>query len=141
MAEQDERPLKVVRKNPCPSCPYRKDCPSGLWAAEEYQKLREYDGDMGEQALAGAHAAFHCHNTPEQLCAGWVATHGPDNLLSLRLYAHRVDPSVWTYTTTVELHNSGRAAYEHGMRDYETPGPEVREAIVKIKRIRPEVGW
>ena len=32
-----------VRKNPCPSCPFRVGVESGIWAAEEYQKLPAYD--------------------------------------------------------------------------------------------------
>jgi hypothetical protein len=34
---------------PCASCPYRKDVPSGIWAAHEYTKLLAYDGDILDQ--------------------------------------------------------------------------------------------
>ena len=30
-----------VRSQPCSSCPYRKDVPSGVWAHHEYEKLRD----------------------------------------------------------------------------------------------------
>lgn len=26
------------RPRPCRSCPYRRDCPSGVWAAETYDR-------------------------------------------------------------------------------------------------------
>jgi hypothetical protein len=32
------------RKTPCSTCPYRRDAPSGLWAASEYDLLPGLDG-------------------------------------------------------------------------------------------------
>lgn len=138
---ESERPLIRVRKNPCPSCPFRKDCPSGIWDESEYEHLRIYDGDIGQQIVRGATSTFHCHSTPEDLCAGWVGTFGPWELAVLRLHSDKLDPSVWDYETSVALHESGQAAYEHGMARYKAPGDDARQAILKIKRLRPEVGF
>ena len=65
----------AVRKTPCPSCPYRRDVPSGIWDASEYDKLPGYDGDVPDQLTAGAFGLFHCHSQQENLCAGWVGCH------------------------------------------------------------------
>lgn len=29
------------RTEPCETCPYRRDVPSGVWSADEYRKLIE----------------------------------------------------------------------------------------------------
>jgi hypothetical protein len=43
--------------NPCGSCPYRRDVPSGVWDAAEYEKLPRYDGPMADQPAR----LFLCH--------------------------------------------------------------------------------
>lgn len=123
---------------PCASCPYRRDAPSGLWAAEEYAKLVRYDADTAGQPPN----LFLCHQTSAgdpraRLCAGWVGCHG-DGLLALRLAAARggIDPDTATeafrYSTTVALFDSGAAAAAHGIRDIAVPGPAAQAAITKI---------
>lgn len=118
-------------KAPCISCPYRRDVPSGLWSEDEYVKLFAFDGSMTDQALTpAAHSVFMCHQNDGKLCAGWVGTHGADNLLALRL--RPVDPSVWTYESPVKLWRSGAQAARHGMRDIDKPGKEARVLIDKL---------
>ena len=56
--------LLTVRKRPCPSCPYRRDVPSGIWHESEYAKLPQFDGPTQDQLAAGAFALFHCHSQP-----------------------------------------------------------------------------
>lgn len=116
----------TVRKRPCPSCPYRRDVPSGIWAAEEYAKLPGYDGDVPDQLIAGATGLFHCHSQQEHLCAGWVGCHDMANSLAMRLQWRDVDPAVFEYSSPVPLFASGAEAAEHGMRDLPRPGPEAR---------------
>lgn len=53
------------------ACPYRKDVPSGVWDASEYDKLPAYDAPTAEQPFA----PFACHATPEKLCHGWAVCH------------------------------------------------------------------
>jgi len=129
------------RRNPCPSCPYRRDAPSGIWAAEEYALLPRYDGDMVAQLTAGAGAAFHCHSTPALLCAGWLGHRDPLDLAAVRvgIAAGLLDPEAATYATDVALFGSGAAAAAHGVRDIEAPGPSAVEAVRKIMRARPGV--
>lgn len=45
----------TVRTEPCSSCPYRRDVPSGVWHREEYEKLLQYDDST--EILP----AFMCH--------------------------------------------------------------------------------
>jgi len=130
-----------ARVRPCPSCPYRRACPSGIWDAEEYTRLINYDGEIGDQAMAGAFGLFACHSTPEQLCAGWLGHRDPSELLAVRLglVSHRLDPEIVDYRTDVELWRSGAEAAAHGLRDLAEPGAAAREAVRKIMRIRPDV--
>jgi hypothetical protein len=99
------------RPNPCPSCPYREDCPSGVWSAEEYDKLTAYDGEIHEQAMAGGVKRFGCHQADGHLCSGWVGhREHPSDLLAIRmgLLNGGVDPATLDYTTDVPLFPSGR---------------------------------
>jgi len=122
--------LPSCAPRPCASCPYRQDAPSGLWEQHEYDKLPDYDGEIWEQALAKAVGLFMCHQKDGHLCAGWVAAHGQDNLLALRM--HPVDLSVWTYETDVAVFTSGKQARDHGMRDIAKPGPKARRLMAKL---------
>ena len=65
-----------LNPNPCDTCPYRKDTPSGIWHESEYKKLPAWDNPM---AFAGV---FHCHSQTEErqtVCRGWLEVHH-DNL-------------------------------------------------------------
>ena len=119
-------------KAPCKSCPYRQDVPSGVWAPEEYDKLPTYDGEIIHQLIGGAGGLFMCHQQDGCLCAGWLATHGSDNLLALRMSA--VDASAWGYVSPVPVFASGREACEHGKRDIAAPAAMARRAIDRLVR-------
>lgn len=121
--------LTTVRPRPCPSCPYRRDVPSGIWDASEYDRLPVYDLGTGEQALAGAFYLFHCHSAPGRICAGWAGCHDMEENLAVRMNIRDIDPAVFEYVSPVPLFASGAEAAEHGKRDLPAPGPEaVRKA-------------
>ena len=126
------------RPNPCPSCPYRRDCPSGVWAAEEYDKLPSYDGPIHEQAMAGGTAPFGCHQADGHLCSGWVAHRDPAELLAVRLglLNGSVDPATLDYTTDVPLFGSGAEAAAHGKRDIDAPSAAARDTVRKVVTVR-----
>lgn len=126
-------------KAPCKSCPYRKDVPSGVWAAHEYEKLPKYDGSILEQVLTGNLAVFYCHQQDGQMCAGWVATHGAGELAALRLKAAEVDPAVWTYRSPVPVFGSGQEACDHGVREIEQPGEDAERVIERLIRTVPRI--
>lgn len=117
-------------KVPCGTCPYRKDVPSGIWAAEEYEKLPLYDGETWEQSAK----VFMCHQKDGCLCGGWLMTHDPQHLLALRM--HRVDPSAFDYHPDVEVFSSGFEACQHGMKDYAHPSPEAERKIAGLVKKR-----
>lgn len=113
-------------RRPCGSCPYRKDVPSGLWAAEEYAKLPAYDGETWQQPPN----LFMCHQRDGCLCGGWLQTHDTDHLLALRI--NRVDLSAFGYRSDVETFASGAEAAAHGVKEIEAPSPEARALIGKL---------
>lgn len=129
---------KTPAKNPCGSCPYRCNVPSGVWAEEEYEKLPEYDKPTGEQPAR----LFLCHQQNERICSGWAGTHDMSNNLALRIAAvtgaltpEEVEETL-DYTTPVELFESGAEAAEHGMADIDCPGTAAEKTISKIERKR-----
>lgn len=135
--------LKGPAPNPCESCPYRRDVPSGVWSEEEYRKLPGYDGEMHSQHMQ----MFQCHQNSAdsdkvRLCAGWVACHGAENLLALRIgvATGQIDfAEVAGYTTHVPLFESGEEACEHGVEDIDWPSPEAQALVEKISNARPDV--
>ncbi|MGW5315486.1 DUF6283 family protein [Nocardia thailandica] len=132
---------------PCASCPYRRDVPSGVWAWEEYDKLRRYDGDMADQPTV----LFLCHLTDpdtvsRRLCAGWVGCHGGRDLLAVRLVlvcgqmSTSTFETVESYVSPQPLFGSGAEAADHGQRDITDPGAAARRAISKLARSRTDRG-
>jgi hypothetical protein len=122
------------RRRPCSSCPYRRDVPSGLWSAEEYDKLPRFDGSIADQAMAGATAAFFCHQQDGNLCAGWVGCHDMYETLAIRLHPGVDRDAVVGYQSPVPLFASGAEAAEHGKREINTPGAEARRKISQLVR-------
>lgn len=121
-------------KTPCPSCPYRRDVPSGIWDATEYEKLTMYDGDTVEQILNGATGLFMCHQQNGCLCSGWVACHDARHLAAYRF--QEVDPSTFDYVSPVPVFASGAEAAAHGMADIEDPSLNARQAVAKLDRLQ-----
>jgi hypothetical protein len=129
--------LARPRKRPCPSCPYRRDVPSGIWAASEYDALAGYDGDTTAQVTAAAYSVLFCHQVNGAVCAGWAGCHDMDENLAIRL-AHRIVDVVFLrqYTTGVPLFGSGAEAAAHGKRDIRRPGPAAQRLRVKVATAR-----
>lgn len=115
---------------PCGSCPYRRDVPSGIWEAEEYAKLPEYDRETWQQPPA----LFMCHQQDGCLCGGWLAAHDRDQLLALRIHASRLDPAVWDYDPGVPVFASGAQAAAHGIAAIANPSPKAQRKINGLVR-------
>ncbi|MFJ1936692.1 DUF6283 family protein [Kitasatospora sp. NPDC088160] len=137
--------IRPPAPRPCDSCPYRRDVPSGIWAAEEYDKLRAYDAPTAEQPTA----VFMCHQTDadsqaRRVCAGWAGCHG-ETLLTPRIALMKgvMDGStletVVTYVSPVPLFSSGDEAAAHGQADIDRPGPEADRLVDKIIRTRRHI--
>lgn len=136
-------PIKPPAKNPCGSCPYRRDVPSGVWSEEEYVKLPEYDKPTFDQPPN----VFMCHQQNGLLCSGWVATHDMYESMGLRLAAMSgqitsdvIEEHVLDYTTTTPLWSSGTEAAEHGRAAIRRPPAEARKTVAKIERRRKRKG-
>jgi hypothetical protein len=114
---------------PCGSCPYRKDVPSGIWARHEYNKLPKYDGETWEQS---PHICL-CHQRNGCICGGWLACHGPGELLALR-FSRKLDPSVFDYQTDVPVFASGAEARAHGLKEYKRPGTRALKMTVGLRK-------
>lgn len=130
----------TVRPKPCAACPYRRDVPSGVWAESEYERLRQYDGDITDQLRKGAVRVFMCHQADGKLCAGWAGCHGVINTAAGRMHAHRLDESVWSYESPVPLFDSGAEAADHGEAEIEKPSPEAVAVTRKIVTLRDARG-
>lgn len=123
--------------HPCGSCPYRCDVPSGVWAAEEYDKLPPYDA---EETWEQPYTVFLCHQQTGALCAGWVGCHDMDKSMGLRIaaaqgivteeqYLEALD-----YVCSIPLWESGQAARDHGVERLDYPDEAVRRVYEKLKR-------
>ncbi|MDR6980944.1 hypothetical protein J2X68_007686 [Streptomyces sp. 3330] len=116
--------------------------PSGVWAHEEYEKLRRYDTDTAVQPQG----LFQCHqgdpdSSARRICAGWAGCHG-EHLLGLRLalLENRIDEETFRaaaeYHSPVPLFSSGNEAADHGQADIRQPGTQADHLIGKISRTR-----
>ncbi|SHQ45677.1 DUF6283 family protein [Mycobacteroides abscessus] len=130
---------------PCESCPYRADVPSGIWAADEYEKLPRYDRETGEQPMN----IFQCHqqdadSAHSRICAGWAGCHG-EELLALRMAVRtrQISPETYEaavrYSSPVELFATGEEAARHGQAEIEMPGQAARTLVSKISRRRTDL--
>ena len=122
------------RTAPCETCPYRRDVPSGVWSADEYEKLLAYDNCTYGQPPG----VFYCHISPNFVCTGWAQVHAAHprrsyELLSLRLAESLSGDMLKKIPApTVPLFESGAEAAAHGLRDIERPSREAIQAIRKV---------
>lgn len=122
--------MTEVRARPCSACPYRRDVPSGVWAPEEYDKLRDYDAPTMNQPFAG----FSCHATPEFYCHGWARVHSSRGH-AFELLALRLDPpQAWPPDSGVPMFDSAQEAADWGQRDAADPGAAALAAMDKLTR-------
>jgi hypothetical protein len=124
--------------NPCGSCPYRCDVPSGVWHEEEYDQLEHYDCETGSQSRG----LFLCHQQNGRLCAGWVGCHDMDHSLAVRLAAMTGELSgetldaVLDYETPVALFASGAEAAAHGRENIDAPDDRAERQIADLLQKR-----
>ncbi|MFD7015863.1 DUF6283 family protein [Streptomyces sp. NPDC059928] len=128
---------------PCSSCPYRRDVPSGIWASEEYAKLRRYDAGTADQPPS----VFQCHQKDaysdgSRICSGWAGCHDAGGLLALRfaLLTGTIDVethrATTAYVSPIPLFCSGHEAAAHGEAGVDAPAEEAHLLIKKITRTR-----
>jgi Family of unknown function (DUF6283) len=121
--------MTAIRSEPCSSCPYRRDVPSGVWAEDTYDQLLPYDEPTAKQPMR----LFSCHTTPDHVCHGWAVCgtkqdHEHD-LLALRAWPIEGEIP----EERVPLFDSHTEAAEHGKRDIEHPS---EEAVALVGRLQ-----
>ncbi|MFI8343928.1 DUF6283 family protein [Streptomyces sp. NPDC085639] len=138
--------IRPPAPRPCESCPYRRDVPAGIWASQEYDKLRHYDADTTDQPPY----MFQCHQNDadsdsRRVCSGWAGCHDSDRLLALRLAVVQgaVDTDTYRavadYRSPVALFTSGSEAADHGQAGIDTPTDDARHLINKISHTRQDL--
>ena len=121
---------------PCGSCPYRLDTPAGVWSADEYDKLPDYDDETAYQPPS----VFLCHQQDGRVCAGWAGCHDMDESMGLRfaIACDQMTPetaeAVRQYVSPVPLHPDGATAAEFGKGEIETPSPRAIQLVQKLDR-------
>ena len=127
---------KAPAINPCGSCPYRQDVPSGVWEEEEYDKLPQYDGETWEQPPA----VFLCHQQNGRICAGWAGCHDMQENLGLRIAGAGMEPddlaATLDYESPVPLWASGQEARDHGVAEVDSPGLQAGAVIDNLTKRR-----
>jgi hypothetical protein len=126
--------IQPPAKQPCGSCPYRTDVPSGIWDASEYAKLPPYDADTAHQP----HHLFLCHQINGRICGGWAACHDMTQSLGVRIAAisgditPEVAEALTNYSTPIPVFPTGQAAADHGLTDQNHPSRAARRIIDKL---------
>lgn len=122
-----------VAPRPCESCPYRRDVPSGVWAAEEYEKLIGYDEDVQSEF-----STFHCHQENatgiDTVCRGWLTVARESVGARLAVLDGRVTDEQRYAEPLVPLWPTGRAAAEHGLDEIKRPSERALAMMAKLTR-------
>lgn len=116
---------------PCVSCPYRVDCPSGLWDASEYAKLSLYDDNE-------AFNVFCCHQQNATgvptVCRGWLTVHAESAAARLAVLRGDVTDEQRYAPVATPLHRSGAEAAEAGLAGIDNPSDQALALIDKLVR-------
>lgn len=119
----------IVAEHPCSSCPYRRDVPSGIWAREEYEKLRAYDDN-------NVFGVFLCHHSPsmdrDAVCRGWLVVHADSVAVRLAVCQGIIRREDYGRPCDTPLYKTGNAAANAGIKGIKRPGIKARRAIDKL---------
>lgn len=123
----------IVKRVPCTTCPYRKDCPAGVWHISEYQKLPAYDDDRQESV-----AVFLCHltNNDEEtvVCRGWLTVAAESVAARLGVLRGNFTDEERYAPPPVELYATGLEAAEAGIEGLVDPSPRTKRTIERLLR-------
>lgn len=75
--------MKWDTREPCGSCPYRRDARLGLWHPCEFENLVEQDRDPMNGGVFGCHATAKADQP--SVCAGWLLDQKRRNVPSIQL--------------------------------------------------------
>jgi len=72
-------------REPCPSCPYRKDVPVGTWNRTEFENLLASDEDPMRGGIFGCHKYRHRPKEERRPCVGWFLDQQRRGMPSIQL--------------------------------------------------------
>lgn len=146
-----------VDKEPCPTCPYRRDTPVGIWHAEEYHKLATYDEpdymELRERFLAGEPVVqpdpplslFLCHHSTmgrseTLLCRGWLTVARESIAVRIGLMQGKISLEQADAPVRAALYGSGSEARDAGLAGIENPPEATLAAIERLGRAKARHG-
>ena len=125
----------------CVSCPYLLDVPSGVWSADEYEKLPAYDnGPQGQPSMLVG--VFLCHQTPEikpkvgtdTVCRGWLTVHCEGIAARLAVMQGQITPEQLYAEVQEPLYASGAEAAAAGIKGIKRPNKKARKIIDRLAK-------
>ena len=132
-----DEPLHVPDQA-CASCPYRRDTPSGIWQAEEYEKLRAFDQEVTQ--LEDPLSVFLCHQSEvtgrETICRGWLSVHRDSIAVRVLKIKGAVRCDQVPREAEPLYYATGTEACEAGLAGVEQPSREARHKTETLERQR-----
>jgi hypothetical protein len=139
-----------VPKVACPSCPYRKDTPPGVWDPSEYAKLERYDEPdfrdpdckVDPMTYIPEISVFHCHQEKATgkptVCRGWVSVHRHSVGVRVGIATGALEPSDVPEDAEPLYYETGAQAAAAGLSGCDEPSPEAE--VVQAKLLRSRAG-
>jgi len=132
--------VKWDQKQPCKSCPFRRDTPVGIWDWGHYVQLRRGDTDPLNGALFACHQYRLLSPSEQRPCAGWLLDQRRRGVPSIRLrLALGNNPAAQALFE--DARDGGHVLYDSldEMCDANIgqPAPEDAERLVRPRRSAP----
>lgn len=77
--------MKADAREPCKTCPYRKDVPPKTWHRSEFENLLRQDANEAAGATFGCHQTNRMPRDSQSLCIGWLLDQRERNCPSIQL--------------------------------------------------------
>ena len=99
-------------REPCVSCPYRKDVPLETWHVSEFENLMASDADPMTGGIFGCHKYRHRPVEERRPCVGWFLDQDRRGMpcIALRLAGMTGGPEAIAFRD--EAHDGGHELYE-----------------------------
>jgi len=75
-------------REPCKTCPYRKDVPRGIWTKDEYRNLLAQDRNEFRGATFLCHQGRKLPAEEQGFCVGWLLDQRTRGISSIQLRIH-----------------------------------------------------
>lgn len=105
--------MKWDNREPCASCPYRKDVPVGTWHRSEFENLLAQDADPLHGKTFGCHKYRNRPADEQRMCVGWFLDQQRRGYPSIKL-------RILVMTSEGAAEEFWRDANDGGLELYET---------------------